>query len=240
MPTPPTGRFGFVLDELADGPPDGPDVFLNQLAAPINTLGAMYSQGTFALRPVSTSGTPGKQGRFYMVVGDTDKSKNGILWYDYGTGWFPVAFASVELDSNIRDSPVSITATTEAGATTIVSGHSVPYDGGRVKIEAWVPRVAAGGSNSGDLYGVVYRDSVVLGHSLLGSQDNRGLDVQGNQSVVVFDPPSPAVAAPAAGNHVYSLRAYSVPDSGSISWTVVAGPGGSGEWFPATIRVFKA
>lgn len=44
---------------------------------------AMYGQGTFASRPVSTGGSPGIQGRFYMATDLTPM----ILYYDYGTGW---------------------------------------------------------------------------------------------------------------------------------------------------------
>lgn len=44
---------------------------------------AMYGQGTLAARPVSTVGSPGKQGRFYMA---TDQNPHA-LFYDNGTGW---------------------------------------------------------------------------------------------------------------------------------------------------------
>jgi microcystin-dependent protein len=42
---------------------------------------AIYGQGTLAARPVSSPGTPGIQGRIYYT---TDE---GLLYYDYGTGW---------------------------------------------------------------------------------------------------------------------------------------------------------
>lgn len=42
-----------------------------------------YGQGTLAARPVSTAGTPGIQGRVYMV---TDQTPH-VLYYDFGTGW---------------------------------------------------------------------------------------------------------------------------------------------------------
>jgi microcystin-dependent protein len=46
-------------------------------------IAAMYSQGTLALRPTSTPGSPGKQGRFYMATDQTPHA----LYYDFGTGW---------------------------------------------------------------------------------------------------------------------------------------------------------
>lgn len=51
---------------------------------------AMYGQGTLALRPTSTAGTPGIQGRFYMATDQTPM----VLYYDYGTGWASVGSIS--------------------------------------------------------------------------------------------------------------------------------------------------
>lgn len=50
----------------------------------IDDILAIDSQGAYALRPVSTPGTPGKSGRFYFA---TD---NKVLYRDYGTGWTPI------------------------------------------------------------------------------------------------------------------------------------------------------
>lgn len=48
---------------------------------------AIYSQGILSSRPTSTSGNPGIQGRYYLVIGDSTAANNGILWLDNGTGW---------------------------------------------------------------------------------------------------------------------------------------------------------
>lgn len=233
MTTPPTPRFGFVLDELDDGPPDGPNVFLNQLAGPVEAKGAIDDQGTYALRPVSTPGTPGIRGRYYMVKGDPDLTKNGILWRDHGTGWDAVP-QSVALDAQTRTSNITISATTEAGATTILNGHSVTYDGGLVEIRVWLPRVTGDFNNydgaPSDFIGVIYRDSTVVGRSHVGRQAPNGAQAQSNASVSLFDTPS-------AGTHVYSFRAFK---AGPSPFTVYAGPGGSGEYLPAFMRITKA
>jgi len=52
----------------------------------------MYGQGVFASRPVSSAGSPGKQGRFYMSTDGVSGGSAGtyILFYDYGTGWAQV------------------------------------------------------------------------------------------------------------------------------------------------------
>lgn len=52
---------------------------------------AMYGQGTLAGRPISSPGTPGIQGRFYMA---TDQSPHA-LYYDYGTGWDSVTVQAI-------------------------------------------------------------------------------------------------------------------------------------------------
>jgi hypothetical protein len=50
----------------------------------IEALAAQFGQGTLAARPVSTPGSPGKQGRIYVV---TSGAELGQIHYDYGTGW---------------------------------------------------------------------------------------------------------------------------------------------------------
>lgn len=46
----------------------------------------IYGQGTLAVRPTSTAGTPGIAGRVYMATDQTPHA----FYYDYGTGWDPV------------------------------------------------------------------------------------------------------------------------------------------------------
>lgn len=53
------------------------------------------TSGTLALRPVSSVGAPGKQGRRYLA---TDQGTHGIEYLDYGTGWLtigPVAAGAI-------------------------------------------------------------------------------------------------------------------------------------------------
>ena len=65
------------LSDDADVP-----LYVQLLAARLVAIGpVLYSQTTAALRPTSTGGSPGVQGRFHYAT-DT-----GALSYDYGTGW---------------------------------------------------------------------------------------------------------------------------------------------------------
>lgn len=82
-----TARLGLPYPGPADGP-DGADVpyWMNALAVALDGA-AIDDQGILAARPVSSGGSPGIRGRYYMVKDDSDPTQNGILWRDNGTGW---------------------------------------------------------------------------------------------------------------------------------------------------------
>jgi len=79
-----TPRLGLPYP-LSTESPNGPTQ-LEALAFSSDDL-VVWGQGVLALRPISTSGSPGIQGRLYLVIGDGAPANNGILWQDYGTGW---------------------------------------------------------------------------------------------------------------------------------------------------------
>ena len=54
------------------------------LAEDVDAIIATDDQGALALRPVSTTVSPGKLGRLYFA---TDAGDGGILYRDHGTGW---------------------------------------------------------------------------------------------------------------------------------------------------------
>jgi hypothetical protein len=78
-------------------PPNGP-LELHDLAFALDDV-AKDDQGTLAARPVSTGGSPGKKGRYYMVKGDATASNNNILWRDNGTGWDQVGGGGTVFDT---------------------------------------------------------------------------------------------------------------------------------------------
>lgn len=81
------------------GRTDAPDIPLHikNIVDALEAKVPLYGQGNTAARPVSTPGSPGIQGRFYM---DTSLTPH-ILYYDYGTGWDTVGYLA----------PGSVTAT---------------------------------------------------------------------------------------------------------------------------------
>jgi hypothetical protein len=138
---------------------------------------------------------------------------------DYDVSW--ISPQGVELDYVQITSPsAAISATTEATATTFMTGNSITYDGTRVLIQFFFPKSLSGG---GAPVIVVLRDSTVVGQIGVGS--TTALMPYGG----IFDTPS-------AGAHVYKLAAF--VNTGSVTFS--AGPGGSGQYVPGYLRVTKA
>lgn len=127
-----------------------------------------------------------------------------------------------ELTYNEFTSPVSITATTEGTANTVVTATAHTYDGATVAlIEFFAPAVLIG-TNRIDF--ALYLDGASIG--LL------------SDSVNTSNPPwSHARLArrvtPASGSRTYSVRAFVNGGTGSVR----AGAGGSGAVVPGFIRV---
>lgn len=83
----PTTRLGLPSPDSADAADVPADIYALALAL---DKAAIISQGTLASRPTSSGGTPGINGRYYLVRGDAVAANNNVLWYDYGTGWIPI------------------------------------------------------------------------------------------------------------------------------------------------------
>ncbi len=121
-----------------------------------------------------------------------------------------------ELDYAQFTSPVSITATTEATATTIVTGNSVAYDGSTiVVIEFFV------GNITGDAAVVLYDGSSSIG-LLAFESANAPMHVARRLT-------------PSNASHTYSIRGYKT----SGSPTATGGAGGVGNFVPGFIRIFR-
>lgn len=103
------------------------DAAYKAIADAVDAVAAMFGQGTFAARPVSTPANPGKQGRFYMV---TSGAETGQLYYDYGTGWLyvnpPPTTPAPDSITSVELAPNAVTNTEMAdnavGAAEIIDG----------------------------------------------------------------------------------------------------------------------
>lgn len=154
----------------------------------------------------------------------------GDAWHLYvkstavtvNTGW--IALPGQELDYEaITTNPSGITATTESTSQAVITGNTVYYDGSRVKVSFFVPKLSSSASQTVSF--VVYRDSTVVGQ-VFGGTVNTTLECVEFET---FD-------TPAAGAHVYAVKAF--VSAGTL--TVDVGAGGSGNLVPGWLRVTKA
>lgn len=138
------------------------------------------------------------------------------------TGW--LALPGQEFDyAQITSNPSGITATTEGTSQPVIVGNDVYYEGSRVKISFFVPKLSSSASLSATF--VVYRDSTVIGQVFGGTVNTT---LQGAE-FELFD-------TPAAGSHTYEVKAF--VSGGTL--TVDVGTGGSGNLVPGWLRVTKA
>lgn len=164
------------------------------------------------------------QGSLYL------RRDGGDAWHLYvkstavtlDTGW--IALPGQELDyAQITASTSGITATTEATSQAVITGNAVYYDGSRVKLSFFAPKLSSAASLAATF--VVYRDSTVIGQVFGGTVNTTaaGLELE-------------LIDTPAVGAHTYAVKAFV---SGS-TLTVNAGAGGSGNLVPGFLRVTKA
>jgi hypothetical protein len=134
---------------------------------------------------------------------------------------FPPGYS---LDYKEFTSPVSVTATTEGTANTVITADSVAFDGAAVWIEFSSPAVQPAGG---------FTTSIVLRDDTAGTVLGRIAAVSGPAAV-------PAVIrrrlTPAAGARIYSVRAYTVGGTAIVG----GGVGGSGADMPGYISITKA
>ena len=144
-----------------------------------------------------------------------------------GVGW--QTSIGAELDyAQITASVTGVTASTEATAVTLVSGNSVTYDGSKIKVEVYVPAVAAA-TNAWYYRVLLLRDSTVIGYAA-----GKSLAADAANGVEFY---AAAFDTPAAGAHTYKASAYV---QASTNFSFLAGAGGSGNLLPAFLRVSKA
>jgi hypothetical protein len=122
---------------------------------------------------------------------------------------------------------VTITATTEAGATTVVTGNAVTYDGStKILIEFWAAGMNVTTGATG--YLVLYDGSSSIGYIYSVTDGGSA----GTQYQTVY---TAIRITPSAAAHTYSVRGLKT--SGTVS--TVGGAGGSGADYPQYIRITK-
>lgn len=146
----------------------------------------------------------------------------GILKSTTTTGVLSIAVGS-DLPTRVLDvitftSPVTITGTNEAGATTIATGTTLTYAAVTTRFELISPQFHCG--TAGTITFWLYEDGASIGVAgFLGS----GIDAPG--LLTTYHTPS-------AGSHTYSIRA----SRGTADATIHGGAGGAGNYRPGIFR----
>lgn len=195
----------------------------------VSSAAAPFPRPTGMPQVLHGDGAP--EGLHYAPQGSIFLRRDGgDAWHLYikttavtvNTGW--VGVPGQELDyAQITANPSGITATTEGTSQLVISGNSVYYDGSRLKVSFFVPKLSASASQTVTF--VIYRDSTVVGQVFGGTVNT----TQQGMEFEIFD-------TPAAGAHTYAVKAF--VSTGTL--TVNVGAGGSGNLVPGWLRVSKA
>ena len=196
------------------------------LVYPVDLLGSsltnpMTTKGDIII--ADTGGTPTR-----LAAGATA----GMLLRSAGSAAFETWALppGYEFDYVQITSAVSITATTEGTADTVVTGSAVSYDGSTiVMVEYWFPYYTAPTSAVVDTIFVLYDGASSIGFIGLYSvpssaSTQRPGPVRGIRRLT-----------PSNASHTYSIRAYVSTGTGSVG----AGAGGAGAHMPGFIRILK-
>lgn len=195
----------------------------------VSSAAAPFPRPTGMPHVAHGDGSP--EGIVYAPQGSLYLRRDGAdAWHLYvkstavtvNTGWLAVPGQEFDF-AQITANPAGITATTEGTSQAVISGNQMYFDGSRVKVSFFVPKLSASASLTATF--VVYRDSTVVGQVFGGTVNTtlQGIEFE------LFD-------TPAAGAHTYAVKAF--VSTGTL--TVNAGAGGSGNLVPGWLRVTKA
>lgn len=130
-----------------------------------------------------------------------------------------------ELDYAQITSDVACTATSEAGANTIITGAAKTYDGSTViTLEFFWPAWTTSTSNT-VAFLTIFEDGSVIGRIW----DSFGFTASGDMGGTIIV----RRLTPSAGTHTYSVRGHS---QSAQTFTIKAGAGGAATLFPAYLR----
>ncbi|MDE2098581.1 MAG: hypothetical protein KGL39_15105 [Patescibacteria group bacterium] len=145
-----------------------------------------------------------------------------------GDGTWAAVSQATELVYVEFTASVSLAATTEASATTVVTASAYTFDGATpVMIEFFAP--AANTPVNSGLWCVLYDGATSLGEMAFVGDPSTAY---GNSSPLI----GKRRLTPSAASHTYSVRSYTSLSGGQI----LAGAGGAGNYVPGYIRITKA
>lgn len=147
-------------------------------------------------------------------------SRTGTLARDVQSSGLELAYT--EYTSN-----VTISATVEASATTIVTAPALDLDGQAILVEFFCPRLDVA-DTADDVLLTLWDGSTDLGR--LGWHIVTGADLS-------FPVMLARKVSPTVGQHTYSVRGWKVGAGGAIA---NAGSGGSGGLLPGYLRIVRS
>jgi hypothetical protein len=122
--------------------------------------------------------------------------------------------------------PVSVTGTSHAAPTDVISSGAVTYDGARIAVEFFAPYMVVGGGGGAAVYLDLWDDVTAVARI---AQFQTPGDIAPISVLCVY-------LTPSAASHTYRIRAYRDVANGTIG----AGASGADTPAPAYIRVSKA
>lgn len=134
-----------------------------------------------------------------------------------------------EFDYVQKTTNTTITATTEGGADTVLTGNAVTYDGSTiVMVEWWSPQVSTPAASGGITLVALYEGATILGYFNGPTAQAVANEAYGSQSGRYRFTPS-------AASHTYHIKALVTTGTGTVS----GGAGGTGAFLPTFMRITK-
>jgi hypothetical protein len=158
----------------------------------------------------------------------TSDGAGGASWQPPPTGGGGGGGGGTELAYVEFTSNVTVSSTTEATPTDVVSAGAVTYAAARIRVDFCAAGVLMGGSN-GALSLTLWDGSTDLGR--IGSWQQEAASGQVNIPTMLS-----RFLTPSAGSHTYKIRGFSTNSSA----TILVGAGGTGVRMPGWIRVSLA
>ena len=164
-------------------------------------------------------------GANFLYVKTTGAPTESTGWLQLGSaaGGPGTAWDYAQITSN-----VTVSAASEATATTVVSGSTITYDGTAVIVEFFAPAVYPAPNDLVSFW--LYLDGSSIAHlGLLSATPTTG-------NGMIIPVTLRYMYTPTAGGHTFSIRA----SRSATNATIYAGAGGQGVYVPAFLRVTKA
>lgn len=172
----------------------------------------------------SDFGTPDADYRFTFLGEDGQwhtKDSSAVVRYMPGA----------ELDRVTATAAVTVSGTSAASPTTVLTCSAVTFDGGAVDIEFFSPSVITPGATNGFVAICLYESTTSLGNMAVVLSGNSTANIRA--AVMCRFRITPTAAA-----HTYIIKAYR--DGGAGTASIQAGAGGSDTLVPMYARIIKA